>query len=105
MQTRLEAVGYDFYTAENGKVGLEKVDEINPDLILLDVIMPVMNGYEVSYSLKNDPEKCKIPIIIVTASGAKQLEQKCLELGVEEIIHKPYDSKYLIERVAFHIGE
>lgn len=104
LQARIEASGYEFLSANDGETGLEVALAEKPDLILLDLIMPKMNGYELCYSLKNNDEMKNIPIIIITASGAKKLEQKCIELGVEEIMHKPFDSSYLIERIAFHLN-
>jgi len=103
LKTRIEASGYQFLSATDGEAGLKIALDEKPDLILLDIVMPKMNGYEMCYNLKNNDEMKNIPIIIVTASGAKKLEQKCIELGVEEIMHKPYDSSYLVERIAFHL--
>lgn len=104
LQTRIEALGYQFVSANDGEEGLKSTLTQKPDLILLDIVMPKMNGYELCYALKNNDETKDIPIIIITASGAKKLEQKCIEIGVEEIMHKPYDSAYLIERIAFHLN-
>jgi CheY-like chemotaxis protein len=104
MQTRLEAAGYQFLSATDGEKGLAIAKREIPDLILLDIIMPVMNGYEVCYALKRDEATKNIPIIIVTASGAKKLEQKCIEVGAQEILHKPYDSKYLTERIEHYVN-
>jgi len=104
LKTRLEAEGYDFISAADGEEGYQKVIDEKPDLILLDIIMPKMNGYEVCYSLKQNDDTKDIPIIIITASGAKELEQKCIELGANEVMHKPYDSSYLSERIAFHLN-
>ena len=103
LKTRFEAMGYVFFYATDGEEGFKIACDEKPDVILLDIIMPKMNGYEVCYSLKRNEETKNIPIIIVTASGAKKLEQKCIEIGANEIIHKPYDSSYLIERIAFHL--
>ena len=82
-----------------------KEHEEKPDLVLLDLIMPKMNGYEFCCHLKDDPATNDIPIIIITASGAKDLERQCFKRGVKEIIHKPYDSSYLLEKIAFYLGE
>jgi CheY-like chemotaxis protein len=105
VKTRLEACGYAVVTAVDGEEGIKKTHEEKPDLILLDIVMPKVNGYEVCDRLKKDPRTRGIPIIVVTASGVKNLEEKCLALGVEEIIRKPYESAYLAERIAFHLGE
>ena len=105
VKTRMEACGHAVVAAINGEEGLKKVYEEKPDLILLDIVMPKMNGYEVCEHLKKDPETRDIPIVVVTASGVKDLEERCLAVGVQEIIRKPYESSYLAERVAFHLGE
>ncbi len=105
VKARLEAYGYEFISALNGKEGVKKVYEEKPDLILLDIVMPTMNGYEVCGHLKDDSETCNIPIIVVTASGVRDLEERCVALGVQEIIRKPYESSFLAERIAFHLGE
>jgi len=99
LKTRMEAAGYEFLSATDGEEGYRIACEEKPDIILMDIIMPKMNGYEACYNLKKNKETKDIPIIIVTASGAKKLEQKCVALGVNEIIHKPYDSAYLLERI------
>jgi len=105
VKARMEACGYSFVSAIDGEEGLKKVHEEKPDLILLDIVMPKMNGYEVCEHLKKDPETRDIPIVVVTASGVKDLEERCVAVGVQEIIRKPYESSYLAERVAFHLGE
>jgi len=105
IKTRMEASGYVFVSALNGEEGLKKVRTEKPDLILLDIVMPKMNGYEVCRHLKKDPETCDIPVIVVTASGVKDLEERCVAAGIQEIIRKPYESSYLLERIAFHLGE
>ena len=103
--TRMESYGYKVVSAVNGEEGLKKVYEEKPDLILLDIVMPVMNGYEVCKNLKKDPKTRDIPIIVLTASGVKDLEDECMAVGVQEIIRKPYESSFLAERIAFHMGE
>lgn len=105
VKERMEARGYVFISAEDGEEGIKKTYEEMPDLILLDIVMPKVNGYEVCLHLKNDPETCHIPIVVVTASGVKNLEKQCLALGVREIIRKPYDSSYLEQRVAYYLGQ
>ncbi len=105
VRTRLENAGYTLISAADGAEGLDTIRANRPDLILLDIMMPELNGYEVCDQLKKDVETANIPIIIVTASGAKDLENRCEVLGVEEIIQKPYESSYLLERIAFYLGE
>lgn len=105
IKTRIEDGGYAFVSAADGEEGIKKVSEEKPDLILLDIVMPIMNGYEVCCHLKDDPATCDIPVIIITASGAKDLEKQCVALGIQEIMRKPYDSSYLLKRIAFYLGE
>ncbi len=105
VKTRLEDAGYAFTSALDGVQGLENIHSERPDLILLDIMMPELNGYEVCDQLKKNPKTSDIPIIILTASGAKNLEEQCKALGVEEIIQKPYESTYLLERIASYLGE
>jgi len=105
VKTRLESCGYKVVVAFDGEEGIKKVKEEKPDLVLLDIVMPKMNGYQVCDYLKNDSETCNIPVIVITASGVKNLEERCVALGVQEIIKKPYESSFLAERIAFHLGE
>jgi len=105
IKTRMEAYGYEFLSATDGEEGIKIACEKKPDLIILDIIMPKMDGYAVCYALKQSDETRSIPIIIFTASGAKKLEQKCIEMGANEIIHKPCDSAYLTERVGFYLDK
>ena len=104
MQTRLEAYGYEFTAALDGEEGIQKAIELKPDIILLDIVMPKMNGYQVCAELKKNPDTCDIPIIVITASGARDLEQRCKELQVQEIIRKPYESSHLAERIAYYLA-
>ena len=89
----------------NGERAIIQAEKSQPDLILLDVLMPGIDGFETCRRLKTNPATRDIPIIVLTASGAKDLERQCLELGVQELMHKPYDSAYLMEKIAFYLGE
>ncbi len=99
LKSRLEANGFNVATAYGGLQALEKVKEENPDLILLDIVMPDLNGYEVARQLKADPELAKIPIIIFTASNVQELEEKCRSLGVDYVIMKPFSPEALLGMV------
>lgn len=81
-QKKFENDGYEVLVATDGKMGLEKVAEFKPDLILLDIMMPVMNGYEVLQQLKADATTSKIPVIMLTNVGASDADiERGLELG------------------------
>jgi CheY-like chemotaxis protein len=105
VKTRLESAGYDFISASDGEAGLKKANSEHPDLILLDIILPKLNGYEVCCQLKKNRRALEVPVIILTASGAKDLEKQCEAIGVKEIIHKPYESSYLLKKIAIYLGE
>jgi len=82
---------YTLHVARNGLEGIEMAKAIIPDLILLDIILPKMDGYEVIKVLKDAPETRAIPIIFVTALKDVDDERKGLQLGADDYINKPYD--------------
>jgi len=96
---RLEAVGYEMLSASDGKEGLKKVSEEKPDLILLDMIMPKMDGLEVCRRLKETPDTAGIPVIVITATGEKDAEKRCRDCGAEDFVKKPYESKNLVAKI------
>jgi len=99
MQTRLETHGYKMLSAFNGEEGLKMAREKNPDLILLDKIMPKMDGLEVCQRLKSDPKTKDTPIIIVSASGGKDLPERCLAAGADDLIIKPFEAEELLAKI------
>ena len=96
---RFKASGYEVTPAFDGQEGIDKSGEIKPDLILLDIIMPKMDGYQVCKKLKSDPESKDIPIIIFTASGQRDLEKRCMAIGAKGVIMKPFEATELLELV------
>lgn len=80
---------YEVFIALNGEQALEKCFELKPDLVLLDVVMPRMDGYEVCRRLKADPELCDIPVIFITSHFDEADEVRGFELGAVDFIHKP----------------
>jgi len=84
---RLKKAGYDVYTAENGKAGIEKVLELQPDLTLMDMHMPVMNGYEATRTLRQQGYKGVIAAL--TASAMADDANKSLQAGCDYFIPKP----------------
>lgn len=85
--------------AEDGQKGLEKAIEINPDLIICDVMMPVMDGFEVIRLLKGDFQTCHIPIILLTAHSSLEHQLEGIQSGADAYIMKPFSLKYLVARV------
>ncbi|NTV12320.1 MAG: response regulator [Desulfobulbaceae bacterium] len=91
--------GYDIAYALNGAEAVRQVGENRPDLIILDIMMPVMDGYEACRILKEDPETEKIPIIIVTALHDREARLKGLSVSANDFLSKPVDQAELIIRV------
>jgi len=93
---RLEAAGYKVISASSSQEGLEKVHQEKPDLVLLDVMMPGIDGFELLRRLKDDPDAKYIPIIMLTCRGDSESIFKAEDLGAKDYIIKPFDSKELI---------
>ena len=91
LTTYLTSVGYDVFTARDGQEALDKVAATQPDLILLDVMMPKLNGFEVCERLKSDPTTRIIPVIMVTALNEIEDKIKATESGADDFVSKPID--------------
>ena len=99
LEADLLSHGYEVLTAYDGKAALEKVTKESPDLILLDVMMPGMDGFEVCRRMKSDQETMLIPIVMVTALSARDDRIRGIEVGVDDFLTKPYDKQELQARV------
>ncbi len=101
----VEALGdqYDLLVALDAKTALEIVDEEPPDLILLDIMMPEMDGYEACAILKNNPETMDIPIVFLTAMTGIENKTKGFELGAVDYITKPFEIREVEARVKTHL--
>ncbi len=95
----LEESGQSVDEAENGKVALERVEARRPDLILLDLMMPVMDGFEFVSELRKNPDHLDIPIIVVTAKDMTEEERGSLQGAVEQIVQKGSDPTELLSQV------
>jgi CheY-like chemotaxis protein len=84
-------------TASDGPSGIELAAKERPDLILVDVMMPGMTGFDVCKALRADPALQRTPIIVLTALGDPRIEPKALAAGANLVVQKPYDTKRLIE--------
>ena len=101
---RLEFCEFEVITATNGKEGLEKAANEKPDLILLDISMPVMNGHEMLERLKNSPELKDIPVIMFTAYSDAKDVAKAAELGIADYVTKPFDFTELVGKITNALG-
>jgi DNA-binding response OmpR family regulator len=95
----LTAKGYEVTTAESGSEALERIKAERPDLVLLDVMMPGMNGYEVCQAIRANPETGILPVVMVTALDAKEERVKGLEAGADDFLTKPVNQPELFARV------
>ncbi len=107
-KTILESKPYEVIVAHEGDEGLQKAREGNPDLILLDVIMPVKDGFTVAEQLKKDPQLSKIPVLMLTAFAAKSggssiPVSRGFTLEAEDYIDKPVSPAELLTRVEKHL--
>jgi adenylate cyclase len=98
----LEAVlspkGFRVVTAATGEEALDVLGKEHPDLVLLDILMPGMDGYEVCRRIRQDPETAFLPVIMITASGEEQ-KIRAIEAGADDFVNKPFDQAELLARV------
>lgn len=95
---------YQVFIATSGNDALKQIERISPDLILLDIVMPKMDGYEVCRRLKEKKKSSKIPIIFITAKSTLEDESKGLELGAVDYIRKPFNLAIVKSRIHTHLS-
>lgn len=95
IEALLESEDYTLVFAEDGEQGLEKAELLTPHLILLDVMMPGINGFEVCRRLRANPQLANLPVVMVTAWDDPTARSRCLEIGANEVICKPFNRKDL----------
>lgn len=101
----LKKQGYNVVTATNGEEALERVKEIDPDLVFLDIQMPKMDGNSVLRHLRDEAKYQDLYIVMITAKGQEADRLNSLESGANEYITKPYSPRKLIGRVKEILGE
>ena len=99
LSRRLERKGYNVVMAEDGKKGVDMSKSENPDLILMDLSLPVMDGWEATSTIKADEETKSIPIIVLTAHAMAGDREKALDAGADEYDTKPIDFKRLLGKI------
>jgi DNA-binding response OmpR family regulator len=102
--SRLEALGYEIVSASDGKDALEKARTTKPDLVVLDLMLPKLNGYEVCHSLGTDPQHRDTPVVMLTASGQVDDIKKGMECGAVAYITKPFKPDVLLGVVQGILG-
>jgi len=99
----LEISNYKVFTAANGKIGIELALKELPDLIICDIMMPVMDGYEVLKLLHKHKETENIPFIFLTAKSEKTDIRKGMKMGADDYLTKPFEGKELLNAVKIHL--
>lgn len=99
LEVYLRAAGYEAAGAEDGQAALEEFSRLHPDLVLLDVQMPGLDGFEVCARLKNNPETMLTPVVLVTGLSATEDRVRGCEVGADDFLNKPVDRSELLARV------
>ncbi len=99
LQVQLKDMGYDTVQATNGMQAVDIATAQLPDLILMDIIMPVTDGLEATRLIRENPKTSSIPILAVTALDGPIYEEECLESGCNDHIAKPFTTKELVSRI------
>jgi CheY-like chemotaxis protein len=106
LEKKLNALGYEASIAWDGEEGLTKIKELKPDLILLDIIMPKLDGFELLEITSRDKKLNKIPVIIISNSGQPVEIERAKKLGVDDwLIKTEFDPQEVIDKVIKQIGE
>ncbi|MBD2080852.1 response regulator [Leptolyngbya sp. FACHB-17] len=101
LQTILEAEAYTVETALSGRAALDKIEQINPDLVLLDIMMPGLNGYDVTRQVRQNERFASLPIVLLTAHD-EYFQRPYREIGANDLIRKPIDFDELLNKVSIY---
>ncbi|MFN4291386.1 MAG: PleD family two-component system response regulator [Permianibacter sp.] len=105
LRDMLEKNGHSVITAENGAIGVKVCKEKKPDLVLMDVVMPELNGFQATRQLSKDPETAHIPIIIVTTKDQETDRLWGLKQGARDYLTKPVSEKALMTTLKSLLGQ
>ena len=100
----LRGLGLEIATAKNGKLALDQIAIQKPDLLLLDLMMPDMDGIETLRRLKEKPETQNIPVVVVTTKGDPELVKQAFEAGCDDYVTKPIDKMELLSKIKGLLG-
>jgi len=96
LRVTLESHGHEVITADDGSRGFASAQRQTPDAILLDLMMPVMDGFAVLDALRNDERTASVPVLVLSAIATNYTEQQCYKLGAKAYMRKPFASSHLI---------
>ncbi|THB64628.1 MAG: response regulator [Gammaproteobacteria bacterium] len=100
IKTMLEKHGYETMVAVNGEEGIEKAKQSSPDLVLMDIVMPGMNGFQATRKLSKDPQTSTIPIIIVSTKGQETDRVWAMRQGAKDYMTKPVVESELLDKIS-----
>jgi len=103
MEFILARQGHEMIVAVNGEEALQKTRAHKPDLVLLDIMMPRIDGYEVAQQLRADPETASVPIIMLSAKAQEEDIRRGAEVGVDAYVTKPFSPEHLVHVVTEHL--
>ncbi|MFG6177807.1 response regulator transcription factor [Halomonas sp. THAF12] len=101
----MQEAGFEVMTAEDGETALARVAEEPPDLVLLDISLPGIGGFDVLERLRADPALARLPIIMLTAHGREVEREKGLALGADDYVTKPFSTRTLVDKVKALLDE
>ena len=104
LQRHVSNAGYEYVTASNGQEALTKIDEEQPDSVLLDLMMPGMNGFETCRRIRANEKTKKLPVLIISALRSESDSDAAASSGADEFIVKPIDGPALAQRLRHHLG-
>ena len=99
LKYRLEFSDFNVITAKDGLEAIKKINEKKPDLVVLDIMMPKLDGFEILKRIKFEPEKFEIPVIILSAKAGFEDIAKALDIGAVDYITKPFSGDHLIKSI------
>lgn len=105
IETTLKGEGFDVVTAYDGITALDVCNTEKPDLILLDIMMPLMSGYEVCEQIKANPLTQHIPVLCISSAHSPEARAHCFRVGAVELLKKPFLPAELIAQVKRHLKE
>jgi len=105
MKMMLKSLSYTIYEAKDGKEAVEKAASIKPDLILMDIMMPIMDGIEACTKIKSDNALKDIPVVMVTTKGAPEIVEKAFVAGCNDYLTKPIDKLELLGKVKTFLND
>jgi DNA-binding response OmpR family regulator len=104
LKMRLEIEGFEVRTAGDGAEGMEMIGQQRPDLVVVDLMMPVMDGYEMTRAIKSEPKLASIPVLVLSALKQEREMERLRKLGANAFLPKPYDSRELTAKIRELLG-